>query len=350
MAGVSNRRREWDRANGQEATSLHESCETTPATTAIPRTSVDLVLPSDTPLSVPPGEFVEVPGRGRVFVRQLPGPPDAEVLVLLHGWTATADLNWHASYNLLGRRFRVIAFDHRGHGRGIRTTDRFRLEDCADDVAAITRELGVERFIPVGYSMGGPIAKLVWRQHPELVEGLVLCATSRHFADTPRRRAMFSVLNGTSALATTSPFRALGRLSSTALSHRLESRGDPPWMVRQVLLHDWSQVVDAGRAIGQFDARHWAGDIDVPTAVVASLGDEVVPTIRQFELAHAVRGASLHTVTGGHTACTDRSGHFVTNLLVACRSVADRARSGSSGGALVDRSGRRPLSVAEQAA
>jgi len=214
----------------------------------------------------------------------------------------------------------------------------------------VTELLGVDTFIPVGYSMGGPIAKLVWRQHPELVEGLVLCATSRHFADTPRRRAMFSVLNGTSALATTPPFRALGRLSSTALSHRLESRGDPPWMVKQVLLHDWSQVVDAGRAIGQFDARHWAGDIDVPTAVVASRGDEVVPTIRQFELAHAVRGASLHTVAGGHTACTDRSGHFVANLLEACRSVADRARAGSSGGALVDRSGNRPLSVAEQAA
>jgi 3-oxoadipate enol-lactonase len=250
--------------------------------------------------------------------------------VLLHGWTATADLNWQTSYQALGRHFRVIAFDHRGHGRGLRAPAGFRLEDCADDVAAVAAQLGVDRCIPVGYSMGGPIASLVWRRHPELVEGLVLCATSRHFAATPARRAFFSVLNGTSAVASTTPVRAIGRWSGSAWTRRLEHRDRPSWMVEQVLLHDWTQVVDAGRAIGRFDSRRWAGSIDVPTAVLVSLDDDVVPTRQQFELARAVPGASVHTVPGGHTACMDRSSHFVSSVLDACRSVARRAteRSG----------------------
>ena len=39
----------------------------------------------------------------------------------------------------------------------------------------------VKRFIPVGYSMGGPVAQLVWRRHRQRVQGLVLCATAPFF-------------------------------------------------------------------------------------------------------------------------------------------------------------------------
>ena len=50
--------------------------------------------------SLPPGRVVELPGRGSTWVRELPGPPgpsgehSAPVLLLLHGWTANADLKW----------------------------------------------------------------------------------------------------------------------------------------------------------------------------------------------------------------------------------------------------------------
>ena len=60
-----------------------------------------------------------------------PRPPNAPTVLLLHGWTATADLNWFGVYETLGRHFRVVAMDHRGHGLGIRTRKPFRLADCA---------------------------------------------------------------------------------------------------------------------------------------------------------------------------------------------------------------------------
>ena len=89
--------------------------------------------------------------------------------------------------------------DHRGHGRGLRDDRPFRLEDCADDVAAVADQLGIERMIVVGYSMGGPIAQLLWRRHSALVDGLVLCSTGAAFASTPRLRALFRVAGGLSA-------------------------------------------------------------------------------------------------------------------------------------------------------
>ncbi|MFZ4812508.1 MAG: alpha/beta fold hydrolase, partial [Ilumatobacteraceae bacterium] len=94
---------------------------------------------------LPRGAAMDLPGRGTTFVRRIEGPVGAPTIVLLHGWTATADLNWFTCYEPLGQQFNVIALDHRGHGRGIRSRKTFRLEDCADDAIAVCDVLGIDR-------------------------------------------------------------------------------------------------------------------------------------------------------------------------------------------------------------
>jgi pimeloyl-ACP methyl ester carboxylesterase len=140
---------------------------------------------------LPPSRPLELPDRGTIQVRDF-GPADATTtILLLHGWTATADLNFFRCYAPLGEQFRVVAFDHRGHGHGLRSKKRFRLEDCADDAVAVADELGIDGFVPVGYSMGGPIAQLTWRRHRERVLGLVLCATAPVFSVQRLERLSF---------------------------------------------------------------------------------------------------------------------------------------------------------------
>ena len=84
-------------------------------------------------MALPPGRLIDIPDRGQTFIREVQGPDNAPTLILLHGWTATADLNFFMCYRALSEHFRVIAIDHRGHGRGIRSNQPFRLSDCADD-------------------------------------------------------------------------------------------------------------------------------------------------------------------------------------------------------------------------
>ena len=84
--------------------------------------------------------------------------PDAPTVLLLHGWTASADLQFMAAYRALGERFSFVGIDHRGHGRGFRSTQPFELDDVADDAAAVAVQLGISSVIAVGYSMGGPVA------------------------------------------------------------------------------------------------------------------------------------------------------------------------------------------------
>ena len=271
--------------------------------------------------ALPSGRSVDLVGRGTTFVREAAGPMGAPVVFLLHGWSSTADLTWSRSYRALAREYRVIALDHRGHGRGIRTPERFCLEDCADDVVALADALGIEQFIPVGYSMGGPIASLVWRRHRDRVSGLVLCATSRRFNHTPSRRAAFALLSGTSSLASMGAFRSVGTASRAAWSRRLERRGDSARAIEQILQHDWPQVLAAGQEIGRFDSTDWIGGVDVPTAVVATLNDELVATKYQRALAAAVGQATVHEVPGGHAACSLASTRFAGALLDACGAV-----------------------------
>ena len=74
---------------------------------------------------MPEGRLVRVDGRGELFARLHRHPdPDAPVVLLLHGWTASIDLQFVTAYEALAARYTFVGIDHRGHGRGLRTPDR----------------------------------------------------------------------------------------------------------------------------------------------------------------------------------------------------------------------------------
>lgn len=271
------------------------------------------------------GAAMDLPGRGTTFVRHVAGPADAPTLVLLHGWTATADLNWFTAYETLGEHFRVVALDHRGHGRGIRSRKAFRLEDCADDAIAVCDVLGLDRIIPVGYSMGGPIAQLMWQRHRDRVAGLVLCATSGYFVTSREERLSFMGLSGLAAVARLTPLQARRWLTDQIYLQRKTAEWEP-WAIHEATMHDWRAVLEAGRAIGAFSSRGWLAEVDVPTSVVITMGDRVIPVRRQVRLFEAINDAEAYRVDGDHDAIVSNADHFVPTLVRAAQSVVARGR------------------------
>lgn len=262
--------------------------------------------------------LLELDGRGRTRVVEYKGPEGAATLMLLHGLAATGQLNWATAFADLAERYHVIAVDHRGHGRGI-PTRRFRLKDCADDAVAVADALGVNQFIAVGYSMGGPIAKLCWSRHPDRVRGLVLCATAKHF--TPQYPVLVrAVLPGAVVGARLAPKLVLrqiidGMLRDIRAPHlrdyvRTEMSGSDP-----------AALAQATRAVIRFSSRDWVSTIAVPTAVVVTTRDEIVPARRQYALATAIPGARQFEVDGDHFACANARTGFVRELVSACDHV-----------------------------
>jgi pimeloyl-ACP methyl ester carboxylesterase len=267
---------------------------------------------------------VELPGRGQCRVRQLRGPEGAPTALLLHGWTATADLNWGACYAGLSEHVNVVALDQRGHGRGVRGS--FSLEACADDAAALIEVLGTGPVIAVGYSMGGPVATLLWRRHPELVAGMVLCATAAHFASTSFERLVLSALAAFARPACSVPRSALRTMRAVAGGVR--GWTGPGWhraALDVIGRHDPTAILQAAQALVGYRADSWLGAIQAPAAVVMTTADHLVPPGRQVRLAQGIHGCSLFAVDGDHGVCSTRPERFVPALLSALADVGSRA-------------------------
>lgn len=271
---------------------------------------------------------VAIPGRGTTSVLECPGPPGAPTVLLLHGATMTAELGWAQVAGLLGRSFHVVAPDLRGHGDGIPLERRFSLEECADDVAALAAELGVEQCVVVGYSMGGAVAQLLWRRHPDLVAGLVLCATGRSFLGTPLDRLLTWSLPAVPGVLGWSPISA----SLTADVLHAVVFADPRtanrrgWVRAQLDRTSLGNALAGVHAVSDFTSHDWVGRVDVPTVVIVTTHDTMVPPTRQRRLARAIPGAVLLAVDAGHDACVAVPELFGPVLLQACRAVrADAA-------------------------
>ena len=279
-------------------------------------------------VDLPPGRFLELPGRGVTFLRDQPGPVGAPVIMLLHGWTATADLNFFRVFPRLTGSYRVLAMDLRGHGRGIRPRAYFRLEDCADDVVAVADALGIERVVPVGYSMGGTVAQLVAHRHPTRTEGLVLCSTAASFrAPDNTDRFMWNGLVPamTAALSLTPP-----ALRQQLLSRFVLARKDgtvPGWMLDEMRRNDPAAVAQAGLALSRFDSTGWiselgrTGSTAIPAAVVVTTEDGTVPPLRQRALAAGLSGANVFEVAADHRAAITLADVWVPQLRKALAAV-----------------------------
>ncbi|MGN6161444.1 MAG: alpha/beta fold hydrolase [Marmoricola sp.] len=280
-------------------------------------------------VEVPEGRWLELPLRGRTWLTDLPGPtPDAQAVILLHAVGCTGLLTWFPALADLNKRFRVITFDQRWHGRGI-VSDRFSVHDCADDVAAVILELGLERPIVAGYSMGGVIAQRVWRQHPNLIGGLVLAATTDHFRTKGTEQVFHQTMEWSmGALRTLSRSRVV-RAAARRTAELLEVG---PTDTGQWALDQWRStspwaVAQAVAVLGRHHSTPWLRQIEVPTAIVATTKDRVFPIARQRAMAARIPGATVHEANTGHTGCILGADVFVPVFVEAVATVAARART-----------------------
>ena len=268
------------------------------------------------PVPLPPGRTVLVPGRGELFVRDSGGT--GQPVLLVHGWMFPSDLNWAVTYGPLARAgYRVLAMDLRGHGRGLRGPAPFRLQDCADDAAGVLRELGVPGALVVGYSMGGPVTQLLARRHPGLVQGFVLCATALDWSD-PRQKLFWRTMGGLRLL--------LGLFPTGIWQAGLRAAGTPSadsaWVAGELSRGSARDIAEAGRELGRFDSRRWAGELEPPGEVLLTSRDRLVPPVKQHALAAAL-GVVPHELEADHDACSLDPG-FVPLLLRCLAEVAAR--------------------------
>ena len=115
------------------------------------------------------------------------GPRDAPVIHFHHGWPLSAD-DWDAQMLFfLGKGFRVVAHDRRGHGRSSQVPDGHDMDHYADDVAAVVEHLGTQGAVHVGHSTGGGEVVRYMTRHPgdPVAKAVLIAAVPPLMVQTP---------------------------------------------------------------------------------------------------------------------------------------------------------------------
>jgi 3-oxoadipate enol-lactonase len=219
---------------------------------------------------------------------------------------------WEPQVPALARRFRVVRYDRRGHGRSPVPPGPYRIDDLGRDVLALLDQLELERVSFCGLSIGGAVGMWLAAEAPERIERLVLCCTRPAFPPPEQwaERAAAVRAGGVAAVAEA----VLGRWFTPAFA---AERPDVVRRFRTMLVETPAEGYAACcEAIGALDLQPRLGEIVAPTLVLTGELDPVVPPESGASLAAAIPGAR-HVVIreAAHIANAEQPEAFTAALL-----------------------------------
>lgn len=244
------------------------------------------------------------------------GSPEAPVLVLAGPLGSTLKI-FDPLVGSLAERFRVLRYDHRGHGASPVPSGPYAIADLGADALALLDRLGIERAAFCGLSLGGMAGIWLAAHAPQRLSALVLCSTSAHYDDhgpwIEREAAVRWA--GTASIARDVVSRWF--TPRWAATH--------PGVVAQAV-QMISETSDEGYAaccgaIATWDGRRLLARISAPTLVIAGSQDMGTPVKPHAHiLANGIYRAKLEVLDAAHLAIiehADQGIQLITNHVLA---------------------------------
>jgi 3-oxoadipate enol-lactonase len=260
--------------------------------------------------------------RPVAFHHQVEGPEDAAVLVLSNSLGTTLEM-WRDQAPALREGFRLVRYDHRGHGRSsVPPGPSYTLDDLGRDVLALLDNLGAERFSFCGLSIGGMVGMWIASEAPERVERLVLCCTSANFdPDAYRSRARTVRTRGVAEVADA----VLERWFTPAFR---ESHPDVlEWAGRMLRETPPEGYAGCCEAISGADLAGRLGGIRAPTLIIAGAEDPAAPPDRSELIRDSAPDSRLAMLSlAAHLANVERPEVVTGEILGHLQAVAKEER------------------------
>jgi len=242
-------------------------------------------------------------------------------------------------------RARVISVSPRGVGSSslpVRPGDR-TLEGVVEQLEAVRRALGLERWVFWGMSGGSMTGQVYARHHPEALAGLILSSAGPCFRQTvgdpacvlspwfPAWQAGLAAAGLTGGMAKEEAETEVAAIAEATawevvagVGWVFRRRGGPVLLVSPV--EPSPQMQRMMPALWSFDAHGWLGAVRVPTLVMCGTNDPVVPLAYGRSVHEAIPGSDFLAVEGaGHVPLTDRPTEVASAVR---RFLAERVSSG----------------------
>lgn len=253
----------------------------------------------------------------------LEGPEDAPVLVMSNSLGTTLHM-WDEQAPALSERFRLLRYDHRGHGASPVPPGPYTIEDLGRDVLALLDRLGIEDFSFCGLSLGGMTGMWLASEVPVRVERLVLCCTSAKLgppenwtsrAETVRESGLKAISDAVLERWFTRTFLDGNQQTVEWARSMLES--SPP-----------EGYAGCCEAIRDMDLTGGLGNIQSPTLVVAGADDEATPPEHAELIRDSISDSRLEIIRqAAHLANVEQSEVVTRNILDHLAPVAETGSS-----------------------
>ena len=242
----------------------------------------------------------------------LDGPDGAPVLVLGNSLGTTGEL-WQPQLAALVQRFRVLRYEHRGHGGSPAPPGPYTIADLGGDVLRLLDEYRIETASYCGVSLGGMAGMWLAANAPDRIAALAVCCTSAYLQ--PAQLWADRAARVRSAGMASISRQVVGRWFTPAFTER------HPRTVAGFVTTLEEEVVPEGyagccEAIAAMDLRPSLGEVTARTLVVAGADDPATPPWHGALIATAIPGARLRVIRGAsHLANVSQSAEVTAALL-----------------------------------
>lgn len=304
--------------------------------------------------SLPPGKTMIVHSAdGTRLHTEVFGPANGYPIVLAHGITCSIQA-WHEQINDLSRDFRVIAYDHRGHGRsGVPAPSAYSLDHLAADLDAVLAAVlrPGERAVIAGHSMGG-IAISAWSDRfrdrvQQRADAVALINTTHgNLLDKIQLLRVPGMLRSTRIAAARQMIRSLGAAplfhgtqpGSRRFLQMMAVGADADPAISRMLHDIFAATPPSGRGswarvlVEELGPRVYIdlSGMTVPALVIGSTNDRLLPICRARKIAEAVPNLiELVEMPGGHCAMLEYPGDVNGHLRSLVNAVQSAQRISS---------------------
>jgi 3-oxoadipate enol-lactonase len=230
----------------------------------------------------------KIQANGIQLYYELDGPSDQPVVMLSNSLGTRLEM-WHPQMQALTKRYRVLRYDSRGHGRSDAPEGPYTIDMLADDAIGLLDALEIERAHFCGLSKGGMVGQMLGARHGNRLASLALCSTACHMP--PRElwdeRIRLATASGMAAIADgviERWFTEAFRREPTVELERVKR------MILETPAHGYAACC---AAIRDMDLRGLITAITVPTLIIVGEDDPATPPEKARELQDLIPSAQL---------------------------------------------------------
>jgi len=250
------------------------------------------------------------------FVKEGQGP----TVVLSHALGCDLTM-WDGVAQLLARRYTVLRYDHRGHGKSERVPGPYTIDAFADDAAALIEQHSDGAVTFIGLVMGGMVGQQLAVRYPHLVSSIVMANSALYFDDQIRARLL--------ARARTALEQGMEAVADEAMLRWFTPafRADPQGAARIAALRSSLVATPAEVYVATCEALLGVDFVSsnpliaCPTLVIAGTHDDGIPVSTVEALCRSISGAEMQTLDTGRMSAVEQPSEFAAMVRAFLKSL-----------------------------